>query len=180
MIDLLARDGFTRMRIDEVAERSGVSKTTIYRRWPTKAALVVDVMRSTNAERIPMPDSGDIATDLRAIVHDLYASLNGTALGRALPGLLAEKSADPGLAAALEQLWSDRQAMLAAVVRRGVRRGQLRVDLDVRAIVDVLASTAYYRLLITGAPIDKRSARRHADLVVACTLAGAVAPAPAG
>lgn len=168
VIELLGEVGFTAMRVDDVADRSGVSKTTIYRRWPTKTALVVDVLRSLKAQRIPMPETGDLEHDVRAIVNDLYASLDGTALARALPGLLAEKSADPELAEAIEQLWTDRQELVASIVRRGTASGQLRDDLDVRAIVDMLAATAYYRLLITGAPLDRRAAKRHADVLVAC------------
>ncbi len=56
-------------------------------------------------------------------------------------------------------------------MRRGTATGQLRDDLDVRAIVDMLAATAYYRLLITGAPLDPRAAKRHADVLVACLTA---------
>ena len=125
-----------------------------------------------------MPETGDSAKDLRALVTDLYASLDGTSLGRALPGLLAEKSADPELAAAIEQLWTDRQALVAGIVRRGVSSGQLRGDLDVSAVVDMLAATAYYRLLITGARIDRRSAERHADLLVSSTVAPVPSPTP--
>jgi AcrR family transcriptional regulator len=166
VIALLDIQGYTGLRIDDVADTSRVSKTTIYRRWPTKAALVVDVLRQIKSQQIPMPSTGDIEQDLRAIVTDLYASLDGTTLGRALPGLLAEKSADPELAAAIEQLWTDRQKMVGEVVRRGVANGQLRPDLDVATVLDQLAGPAYYRLLITGQRLDRRSARRHADALV--------------
>ena len=176
VIDLLEEVGYTGMRIDDVAERSGVSKTTIYRRWATKATLVVDVLRAIKSERVPMPETGDFDRDLRAIVRDLYSSLDGTSLGRALPGLLAEKSADPELSAAIEQLWTDRQAMVATIVRRGITTGQLRPDLDVASLVDMLAAAAYYRLLITGAPLDRPSAERHADVLVACARGGQAAP----
>jgi AcrR family transcriptional regulator len=166
VIELLDADGYTGLRIDDVADTSGVSKTTIYRRWPTKAALVVDVLRRIKAEQMPMPSTGDIELDLRAIVSDLFASLDGTTLARALPGLLAEKTSDPELAAAIEQLWNDRQAMVGDVLRRGIAAGQLRADLDVTTVLDLLAGPVYYRLLITGQPLDRRSAKRHADAIV--------------
>jgi AcrR family transcriptional regulator len=169
VISLLEEVGYTGLRIDDAAERAGVSKTTIYRRWPTKAALVVDVLRALKAEQIPMPETGEFEQDLRALVYDLYASLNGTSLGRALAGLLAEKHADPELAAAIEQLWTVRQSMVAAVLRRGVATGQVRKDLDVPTLLEFLAAPAYYRLLITGQPLDRRSAKRHADALVAAT-----------
>lgn len=167
VIELLEGVGYTGLRIDDVAENAGVSKTTIYRRWPTKAALVVDVLRALKAEQIPMPETGDFEEDLRLLVYELFGSVNATPLARALPGLLAEKSTDPELAEAIEQLWTARQALVAGVLRRGVASGQARPDLDVTATVDMLAGPAYYRLLITGKPLDRRSAKRHADALVA-------------
>lgn len=175
VVSILETVGYVGLRIDDVAERAGVSKTTIYRRWPTKSALVVDVLATLKAAQVPMPTNGDFEADLRSLVYDLYASLAGTSLGRALPGLIVEKSADPELAAAVEELWTSRQAEVAKVIRRGIATGQARADLDVRVTLELLAASAYYRLLITGASLDRRSARRHADALVAFTRHPSVA-----
>lgn len=166
VVSILDTVGYVGLRIDDVAELASVSKTTIYRRWPTKSALVVHVLATIKAVQVPMPTSGDFETDLRSLIYDLYASLADTSLGRALPGLVVEKSADPELAAAVEALWSTRQAQVAKVIRRGIASGQARADLDVRATLELLAASAYYRLLVTGASLDRRSARRHADAIV--------------
>ena len=174
VVSILETVGYVGLRIDDVAELAGVSKTTIYRRWPTKSALVVDVLATLKAARVPMPTSGDFETDLRSLVYDLYASLASTSLGRALPGLIVEKSTDPELATAVEDLWSSRQAQVAKVIRRGIATGQARADLDVRVTLELLAASAYYRLLITGASLDRRSARRHADALVAFTRLPAI------
>ena len=163
VIELLDIDGYTGLRVDDVADRSGVSKTTIYRRWPTKAALVVAVLRRIKDEQIPMPRTGDVQLDLRAIVTDQWASLHDTTFGRALPGLVAEKSTDPELAEAIGRLSADRQALVAEVLRRGIATGQLRADLDVDMVVEFLAGPAYYRLLMTGQDLDPETAQRHAD-----------------
>ena len=166
---LLERDGYNDLRIDDVAEIALVSKTTIYRRWPTKAALVVDVLRSVKSEQIPMPTTGNFEDDLRSIIYDLYDSLEGTPLARALPGLIAEKVTDPELAQAIEEFWSERKQLVAAVIRRGIRSEQVRADLDIPTTLDVLAATAYYRLFITGQPLDRRSAKRQVDALLALT-----------
>jgi AcrR family transcriptional regulator len=169
VIALLERDGYNDLRVDDVAEMAGVSKTTIYRRWPTKAALVVDVLRSVKSQRVPMPTTGDFEEDLRSIIYDLYESLEATSLGRALPGLIAEKVSDPELARAIEELWSERKKLVGAVIRRGIRSKQVRPDLDVATTLDLLAATAYYRLFITGQSLDRRGAKRHVDSLLALT-----------
>ncbi len=171
VITLLDQVGYNQLRVDDVAELAAVSKTTIYRRWPTKAALVVDVVRSLKTARVPIPTTGDFDADLRSLVYDLYDCLSTTSLGRALPGLIAEKVADPELAAEIEGLWSARKKLVGAVIRRGIESGQARPDLDVAATVDLLAAPAYYRLLLTGQPIDRRSAKRHVEALLAMARA---------
>jgi len=170
VIDILAAEGYAGLRVDDVAERAGVSKTTIYRRSPTKAALVIDVLRRLKEERIPMPETGNTELDLRALVHDLYASLDGTSLGRAMAGLIGERQADPDLGSAMTALWASRQSMVASVIRRGVAAGKIRSGLDESAVLELLAGPAYYRLLITGQPLDQAAARHHADSLVLAVM----------
>lgn len=166
VVALLDRVGYSGLRVDDVADLAQVSKTTIYRRWPTKAALVVDVLSSLKATQVPIPATGDFEADLRSIVYDLYASLASTTLGRALPGLVSEKVADPDLANAIENLWKARQKLVAGVIRQGMKTGQTRADLDVQVVLELLAASAYYRLLLTGQPLDRRSATRHANALL--------------
>jgi AcrR family transcriptional regulator len=170
VVDILAEEGYAGLRVDDVADRAGVSKTTIYRRSPTKAALVVDVLKRLKREQIPMPETGSTEADLRALVHDLYASLDGTSLGAAMAGLIAERHADPDLESALTVLWASRQSMVAAVIRRGLDAGELREGLDEATVLDLLAGPAYYRLLVTGQPLNRSAARRQADALIAAVL----------
>lgn len=170
VVDILAQDGYAGLRIDDVAERAGVSKTTIYRRSPTKAALVVDVLKRLKEVNIPMPETGDTEQDLRSIVRGLYRSLHGTALGAALSGLLAERHADPDLEEALAALWAARRELVGEVIRRGLAAGQIREGLDESSVLELLAGPAYYRLLVTGQSVDPAAAERHADVLVAAVL----------
>ena len=124
------------LRIDDDAEPAGVSKTTIFRHWPTKSALVIDVLATLKARQVSMLTSGDFESDLRAIVYDLYASPANAGFGRALPGLIVEMSRDVELSAAAKDLWAARQAEVAKVIRLGIASGQARADLDVDVTLD--------------------------------------------
>ncbi len=170
VVEILSTEGYAGLRVDDVAERAGVSKTTIYRRSPTKSALVVDVLSRLKKTTIPMPETGSTEQDLRALVDHLYASLNGTALGAAMAGLIAERHADPDLEAAMKALWASRRKMVGAVIRRGIEAGELRDGLTESAVVELLAGPAYYRLLVTGQTVDRRAANRHADALVAAVM----------
>jgi AcrR family transcriptional regulator len=170
VVDILDEDGYAGLRVDDVAERAGVSKTTIYRRSPTKAALVVEVLARLKRERVPMPATGNTEQDLRALVHDLYASLDGTSLGAALTGLIAERQADPDLASAMRTLWAARQALVTAVIRGGLEAGEIREGIDDSAVLELLAAPAYYRLLVTRQALDSAAADRHADVLVAAVM----------
>jgi AcrR family transcriptional regulator len=172
VVEILAEVGYGGLRVDDVAERAGVSKTTIYRRAPTKAALVVGVLERLKADQIPMPTTGNTADDVRALIRSLYQSLDATSFGRALAGLLAEKRNDPDLAIAIEALWQARQQLVRSVIHRGVESGDLRGDIDEADMVEILAAPAYYRLLITGQPLDPASADLHADAVWAALSGG--------
>lgn len=162
----LAEQGFDRMRIDDVAELAGVSKTTIYRRAATKVQLVLDGLERMKTATVPMPDTGTVEGDLRSLVYDLYDSLNETPLGGALAGLLAEKSRDPDLAEGITRLWAARQKKVRSVIRRGIRTGAIKPGLTEAAVLDLLAAPAYYRLLVSGEPLTRAAAKRHADALI--------------
>ncbi len=170
VVDLLGRHGYHQLRVDDVASQSGVSKTTIYRRYPTKASLVVGVLETIKAEQIPIPETGSIVDDVRSLIRSLYESLDGTAVARALPGLLAEKAGDPELASAIDGLWSSRQAKVSEVIERAVAEGSIHPDVSIGDVVQLIAAPAYYRLLVTGRPLDRESADRHADVLTSLLL----------
>lgn len=162
----LAKNGFTKMRVDDVAALAGVSKTTIYRRASTKVQLVLDVLMRMKSKSIPMPDTGSVEGDIRRLVYDLYDSLNGTPMAGALAGLLAEKSRNPDLDQGINDLWAARQKMVRSVIRRGIKTGAIKPGLTEAAVLDLLAGPAYYRLLVTGEPLTKAAAKRHADALI--------------
>lgn len=165
--DLLAKVGFDGLRVDDIANAAGVSKTTIYRRWPSKVILVVEALRATKLEAIPIPDTGDVRSDLVILVTNLYKSLTSSNMGRAMPGLVAAKTSDPELAQAIESLYAARRTMLTGVIERGIARGQVRPDADIPVLLDLMAAPAYYRFMITGEKLTRAMAVRQVDAMMA-------------
>jgi AcrR family transcriptional regulator len=166
-LDLLDERGYVGLSLAEVANRAGVSRTALYRRWSHKSHLVVEAMVS----RLPargLPDTGSTRGDLLAYTQQLAATFSHTPAARVLPGLVAAIATDPSLATSYRELLVQplRQQVRAAVTR-GIARGELNEDTDVEFLLDALAGPLYVRLLITGDPPDSNYPSAAVDLVVA-------------
>jgi AcrR family transcriptional regulator len=146
-LDLLERDGYLRLSIEQVAEAAGVSKATIYRRYRDKAELVGAAIAS-RAGFLKTPDTGSVRTDLRELMRQARAKLESPA-GFALAGvLLAEEPHRPeSVAAFREQVILPRRERYAIALRRGIERGELRADFDIYAVVDAMVGACYARHL---------------------------------
>jgi AcrR family transcriptional regulator len=162
----IAEHGLGDLRIDDVAERARVGKATIYRRYRSKDELVAAAVTSLVSD-ISIPDSGSTEDDLRELMRNAVRVYRGSLEAGVMPGLVDAMSRDPGLARAVRQgFLKRRRAALAAVLERGVERGDLRPDLDLELALDVLGGPLFYRLLITGGPIDNKLADGVADLIL--------------
>ena len=163
---LMADRGVEDLRIDEVAERAGVGKATIYRRYRSKDELVTAAVAALVGE-IAVPDTGSTEADLLALMRDAVDVYAGTPAARAMPSLVAAMHRDPELARAIrEGFLAGRRTALAQVLERAVERGDLRADLELELALDVLAGPLFYRLLVTGGPIDDALARGVVDLLL--------------
>lgn len=153
---ILAEDGYAGLTVDHIAERAGVGKATIYRRWDSKEEVLLAAVTQLSAE-VPVPDTDDLRSDLTAIAEGLAAIFRTSGTRRLVGTLLAEMTTTPELAAALRSgFLSERRAVARNVLERERRRGGLRDDLDIEQAVDLLAAPFYYRLLVTGDPIGDR------------------------
>jgi AcrR family transcriptional regulator len=147
-LDLAVEGGLTGVSMEGIAARSGVGKATIYRRWPTKHALMADALRSILATVEP-PDTGSLRGDFAALVEQALANAPGAL--RLMPRLMIEGAEDPDLLAVCrEVLVEPRRAATREMLRRAVDRGELRADLDLELAVDALAGPLIYRVLING------------------------------
>ncbi len=174
---LLHAGGYAALNVDDVAERAGVAKTTLYRRWPTKDHLAIAAAAQILGE-VPIPDSGDLGRDLAEFAGALAESLNRLRLaghygGGASPGLAAELVAattrHPDLGEVVRAQYAERHALARARLARAVEREGLRPDLDPGVLIDQLVGPIYYRILISGAPAD----RGYAERLVEALLDGA-------
>ncbi|GAA0597058.1 TetR/AcrR family transcriptional regulator [Streptomyces crystallinus] len=142
-LDLLARQGYVRMTLDQVAAAAGVSKSTIHLRWKTKADLLTAALAAVRMAGAP-PSSGDLRTDLLAILRDFARTVervNGMAL---IGTCLAEEDHTPELLALLrERTVLPRRALLREVLERGREEGSVRADADLEAAVSALLGPFY-------------------------------------
>jgi AcrR family transcriptional regulator len=165
-LELVAEHGYGALTIEGIAARAGVAKTTIYRSWPSKAAVVMDAVYVESDPRLAFPDTGSARRDLARQMGNVAELFTEPSFGKPFVGLLAESQHDPALAEALHDwLIRARRAGAAEVLRRGIARGELRADLDVDVTIDTLYGALYYRLLVSHQPLSARYARSVVDLV---------------
>jgi AcrR family transcriptional regulator len=148
-LELAAEGGLRGLSMEAIAARAGVGKATIYRRWKTKEALFTEGLRSI-ALAPDVPDTGSVRGDIEEAGSAAVGRLSSEAF-RVLPRLLAEAGDDPELLEALHTaLLGPRRAVVGAILRRGVTRGELREDLDVDLVTDMLMGPLVARLLMSG------------------------------
>jgi len=154
VVELLPEQGLSGLTIEAVAARAGVGKTTIYRRWKTKNELVVAAIEQLRPPG-SAPDTGSLMGDLGAVVAIQRERLGASQLPRIMPRVLGEAMEDPELHAEIvTRAVLPIRHMLTQIVERGIERGELREDLDVEAVVDVLHAVPVYNLLMSGGAMD--------------------------
>ena len=157
-----ARDGgFAEITIDAIAKRAGVGKQTIYRWWPSKPALYVEVYASLVPPDWLEVDTGGVGGDLEIVLRRLFERLTGTPAGTILAGLLALAQSDAAAKAAItDGLVVGRRDLLLAPLRRGVARGDLAADFDAAWAADTITARTWHALLLAPAGLDAAFARR--------------------
>jgi AcrR family transcriptional regulator len=151
--DLLFDDGMAAFTIEKVAQRSGASKMTIYKWWPSKGALALDGYFHKVEPDLRFAYTGDIEADLRSQLHSFLTVITGPA-GRVIAELIGQAQSDPELKAAyLERYSSPRRALAVAAMHDAKGQGRLRADLDPETVVDQLWGACYHRLLLPDQPL---------------------------
>jgi AcrR family transcriptional regulator len=169
----LGRVGYEAMRVDDVAEHSGVNKTTIYRRWPTKAQLVTAVILAS-AEQRPAIDTGTLRGDLLA---SLSAGFKLTPSEQGVLRIMQMERSIAEVDTLARRLSDELRTERVAMVRRGIARGELPKGVDVHLVVE-LVSAPVQRALLFNEAIDERFIQRVFDVVLAGAAASARGPKP--
>lgn len=166
-LDLLAEHGYGGLTTDRIAHEAGVSKATIYRRWSSKDEVVLAAVRSL-ATDVPAPDTGSLHEDLTILVRWLASVFSRPSTARLISALVEPIARNPTLAVALRHgFLRARRSTVRTAMQRGRDRGEVRTDIDLDVAVDLLAAPFYYRVLITGEPVDEDLARRLVDATLA-------------
>lgn len=153
-LELAGEVGINGMSMDDLAERAGVSKTTIYRRWTSKEQLVLDALRSAMGP-LDDVDTGSVHDDLRAYLIELGERMWQGRMSDVLPHLIEVACHDDSLRSRLDDYVQFRRAPMLAILGRGVERGELAADTDLDVLADVLLGPFIYRRLLTHAPLDE-------------------------
>lgn len=162
----LARDGFESMTIEGIAEESGVNKTTIYRWWPSKSALLGAALIDAPLLDLPIPDTGHLRGDLEHLVDSLVRLLTAQPSGAVACSTLGAAVSDPGLAAYIQGFFADRLAREQSVIDRAVERGELPPDTDTMTLMDLLVGAVWLRAVFRRLPVDDDFARRTVSTVL--------------
>jgi AcrR family transcriptional regulator len=165
--ELLVERGYRELTIEGVAARAGVGKQTIYRWWPSRSALVLEAYLAGSEAVPPPPRFGSAREEIRALLVWLADVLAQPIGGRVVAGLVADLQHDPDLATGFHRdvVPARRSAMLEAL-ERGRERGEIRSGADLEAAVDTLHGAVFYRLLLSGEPLDEEFADRVAGQVL--------------
>jgi len=168
--ELLASEGGVRaLTVEAVAARSGVAKTTIYRRWRDKWALALDAVMIDMVPRFGVPaDVGDTRAELIDFIWSVISLLASPPFGPAMQALMSQIATEPELSHTYRTKGIEpRREILADIIRRGVARGDLRADTDTRLLHEFLLGPVFYRLLLSGGTLDEGLAARLVDAVLA-------------
>jgi AcrR family transcriptional regulator len=163
----LAAVGYGRLSLEAVAKRANAGKSAIYRRWPSKRAMTVDLVSRVAVSSIRSPDTGSLHGDLMLYLKEANAVLSEPLVSRIVPDLLAEAARDTELAEALnEAIRVPRRDEAARMLLAAIARGEMAPDADIEIGLDFVAGPLYWRLAVTGMPIDAEYLEQLADKIV--------------
>jgi AcrR family transcriptional regulator len=151
--------------IDEVADAAGVHKSTIYRKWATKAALVGAAVERLESIEVPIPDSGAPLQDLTTLALLVAKSLRAPAGAQAIRGVVAAASEDPGIVDVAQHFLGSRYQAAVELVTKAVAAGKLRSDIDPLLVWQAMVNPLHLRAIL-GEPADDSTARTLVDLVL--------------
>ncbi|RFA12088.1 hypothetical protein B7R22_16775 [Subtercola boreus] len=165
--DLLVKEGFGGVSVDEVSRRSGVAKTTIYRHWPTRTRLLLDACSQLGVAA-EFTSSGSFETDIRSHLLNVSERLTTSGWAKVLPSILDAGEREPDVAAvqkALQQIWA---GQVAQIVEAATDRGEIDARADVKNAAALVLGPLYYRRWFSREPTDPAFIEQVA--VAVCTV----------
>lgn len=167
---VLVEAGYSGFSIEAVARRARAGKPTIYRWWPSKAALLLEVYQ--RQKRVDVPDTGVLEEDLVGFLMNLFSHWRETSSGSVFRSLIAEAQSDETAAVALAGYAGGRRAHTGQIIERAKARGEVAGDIDAAVVADLVASYAWRHLLTNQLEEPEATIRK----MVGYLLQGITAP----
>jgi AcrR family transcriptional regulator len=165
-LGLLAENGYDGLTIESVATHSGVNKTTIYRWWPSKEALLAAALTNSDLLAFDIPDTGTLRGDLLALAEGITGLLIAQHTTSIVATVFAAAAHKPELAALVRAFFADRLAREQVVFQRAIQRRELASFADPKTIMDLLAGAIWCRLLMRGETIPPGHLANTVDLLL--------------
>lgn len=164
--ELALRGGSAAATVDAIAKRAEVSRTTIYKWWPSAASIVLEGLYERVRNSVTRPPGSSSVDAITHHVRALFGLLADPEVGPLLRNVIAASASDPAIEQALFEQWiTPRRGAIAAIVRDAVGSGELPAGTDVEVAVDALVSPPYYRLMFGMPPLDDGSIHRLVQTV---------------
>lgn len=151
-IALLGERGYAAFNMEAVAEKAGVSKSTLYRHWPTKLSLIADALETLNVQPQPGPLDGDVMQRVTVLLRHLAEALATSRFAACIPGLIEAAKHHPEVAHFLHEYSARRRETLVALLRDAVTARELPTDFDTETAAFALSGAIFYRHLMTPEP----------------------------
>jgi AcrR family transcriptional regulator len=160
--------GYVGISLERVAQRAGVGKAALYRRWRSKLAMVTERLEDVGIELAPIIDTGTLEGDIGAMLYQLRRVLRHRLVRRILPDLHAEMQRNPALAGGVRsRVQIERRQRSASIIQRAIARGELPANVDIDLFNDAAGGMLYWRMIITGERADRLYVGALARFIIA-------------
>ncbi len=160
---LLQNHGYAHVTMEGVAAHAGTAKTTLYRWWPTKAALLLDLF-DVLSEELADPDTGDTRADLKAYLQQLLSMMSRNAAQATATGMFAEAQSDPATKEEVcAHFTSFRKSVLGTIIDRGLARGDIRAGVNREILEEILVAPFWFRILVAHEDVSTTDCAHWVD-----------------
>jgi AcrR family transcriptional regulator len=172
VLEELNDNGYAGTTVERVATRAGIAKTTIYRRWGSLEGLLADLMGEQAARNIPVPDEGDLGSDLRALSRAVVGTFTDPAVHAAFSSMLIAAMQHHAAREVLDGFLAGRVSRMAVIVDRAAARGEVPAGTDSSEVIRTLAALIYSRVFLIGEPASTAVADAAAAMVTLVARSG--------
>jgi AcrR family transcriptional regulator len=170
-LEELAAVGYAAFSVDRVAERAGVHKTTVYRRWHDRQNLLLEAMLEQGREQVPIPDTGSLRSDLLAYGTAIAAGVQAPEIEAAVRAVASIGDPASAITQASRSFWDTRLTLASQIVDRAIARREIPAGVDPRVVIEAILAPIYFRLLLSGDGLDRRFLERLAEFATTAARA---------